>query len=215
MHRKNRKKKNQRILLLILLLCLSCIGCRKKEEITLKSEETVLEPETDQIVHSAADENESETAETGSVCVYVCGAVNTPGVYELENGSRIFQAIAMAGGLTQEAASTYVNQAEPVTDGQKIYVPKMEEVSADGMMQGTDLKEGTATQQSEDEDKVNINTADQTELQTLPGIGEMKASAIIAYREANGAFSGTEEIMQVEGIKEGTFRKIKDLIYAQ
>lgn len=213
MHRKNCKKKNQRILLLIFLLCLSGIGCQKKEEITLKSEETALEPETDQTVHSAKDENESETAETGSVCVYVCGAVNTPGVYELDNGSRIFQAIAMAGGLTQEAASTYVNQAEPVTDGQKIYVPEMEEVSAAEMMQGMDIKEGTGEQQ--DEDKVNINIADQTELQTLPGIGEMKASAIIAYREANGVFSNTEEIMQVEGIKEGTFRKIKDLIYAQ
>lgn len=213
MHRKNYKKKNQRILLLILLLCLSCTGCQKKEEITLRSEETSLKPEADQTVYSGADEKESETAERGSVWVYVCGAVNTPGVYELETGNRIYQAITMAGGLTQEAASTYVNQAEPVTDGQKIYVPKVEEVSAAEMMQGMDSKEGTATQQSEDQ--VNINTADQTELQTLPGIGEMKASAIIAYREANGAFSDTEEIMQVEGIKEGTFRKIKDLIYAQ
>ncbi|MDU7709940.1 MAG: helix-hairpin-helix domain-containing protein, partial [Clostridium sp.] len=139
--------------------------------------------------------------------VYVCGAVNAPGVYELAGDARVYEAIALAGGLNDAAAGEALNQASTVTDGERIYIPTAEELEK-GIVDGQ-TAEVTGT---DNQGKININTAAKEELKTVPGIGDAKADSIISYREANGGFQTVEELMQVEGIKEGVFNKIKDRV---
>lgn len=167
---------------------------------------------------------EAQTAEASGqpepqeIYVDVCGAVARPGVYALETGSRVFQAVEKAGGFLPEAAGTYINQAQTLSDGQQIYVPTKEEaqeMSHPGQNSGNAAVSGGSSSdspQSGEEAKVNLNTADAEALMTLSGIGEAKAEAILAYREEHGGFSSIEEIMNVSGIKESTFSKIKDKI---
>lgn len=147
-----------------------------------------------------------EDGQTESVYVYVCGEVKSPGVYELKSDARVFQAIQLAGGMTEEAALDAVNQARTVTDGEQIYVPTIAEAEA----QGTGVGEGTSITGADGNKKININTAGKEELMTLTGIGEAKALSILTYREEHGAFGSIEELMEIEGIKEGVFNKIKE-----
>lgn len=187
----------QYLLFLAILVWVS--GCSadipdQKEELTVIEEEVQQEERPE-----GEPENQQET-----ICVHVCGEVCNPGVYELEAGSRLYEAIEAAGGMTEKAAKDYLNQAEKAEDGQQIYVPSEEEVSCsdEQSVSGNDREDG----------KVNLNTASKEQLMTLSGIGEAKASAIISYREAHGGFQNIEELMQVEGIKEGVFQKVKDQI---
>lgn len=160
------------------------------------------------------------------IYVDVCGAVANPGVFQLAAGSRVFQAIEAAGGYLPEAALTCVNRAGVLTDGQQLYILTQEEMerqgldpaemakASDGQMNGsagTGQNTGMAAQVQQD-NMININTADEAQLTTLTGIGATRAQAIIAYREENGPFAAIEDIMNVQGIKEGTFAKIKDEI---
>lgn len=160
------------------------------------------------------------------IYVDVCGAVANPGVFQLAAGSRVFQAIEAAGGYLPEAALTCVNRAGVLTDGQQLYILTQEEMerqgldpaemsgASDGQMNGsagTGQNTGIAAQAQQD-NRININTADEAQLTTLTGIGATRAQAIIAYREENGPFAAIEDIMNVQGIKEGTFAKIKDEI---
>ena len=164
-----------------------------------------------------------------TIFVDVCGAVANPGVYELDAGSRIFQAVDAAGGYLPEAAQNYLNRARSLTDGQQIYVPTEEEIAENLEALAAKVPEALQSSASEDtgregnsEDSlaegtgsdsvINLNTADAAQLCTLSGIGQSKAEAIIAYREEHGEFASIEGIMNVEGIKEGTFSKIKDKI---
>ena len=152
------------------------------------------------------------------IYVDVCGAVANPGVFQLAAGSRVFQAIEAAGGYLPEAALTCVNRAGVLTDGQQLYILTQEEMerqgldpaemsgASDGQMNGsagTGQNTGMNAQVQQD-NRININTADEAQLTTL--------TAIIAYREENGPFAAIEDIMNVQGIKEGTFAKIKDEI---
>lgn len=141
------------------------------------------------------------------IYVYICGQVVNPGVYQVNVGERIFTVIEMAGGLTQEANEAGVNQAQTLVDGQMIYIPAVgEEVSS--VMTAT----ANTGQTNEQSGKVNINTATLEELMTLTGIGEGKAQSILNYRQEHGSFQSTEELMNVDGIKEGTYSKLKDEI---
>lgn len=140
--------------------------------------------------------------------VQICGEVANPGVFSVSAGTRVYQIVEMAGGMTQEADIDVVNQAETVYDGQQIYIPAQGEeysVSANGNVTETNEGENIAG-------KININIADRDSLMTLPGIGSSKAEAIIAYRESNGSYNTIEDIMNVSGIKQAAFDKIKDLI---
>lgn len=129
--------------------------------------------------------------------------------------SRVYEAVEAAGGLLPEAAGNRVNQAQPLSDGQQIYVPTKEEAEKAGAVPAEgafpEIKAGENSPVSEN-GKVNLNTADAAALQTLSGIGESKAQAILAYREEHGGFSSIEELMDVPGIKENTFLKIKEKI---
>ena len=133
----------------------------------------------------------------------------------MTSDSRLYEAIQMAGGFTDEAAGEALNQAEKIEDGSRIYVPTKEEAKA-----GTE-NNGTFVQNADNEKtdagstadgKVDINTAGKDELMTLSGIGEAKADAIIRYRDEHGKFQKIEDLMEVEGIKDGVFQKVKDQI---
>lgn len=162
--------------------------------------------QTENMQTESAVSIESEKTET-IIYVYVCGAVEQTGVYEMPLGSRICDLFQKAGGLRTDAADEYWNQAQILEDGQMIYVPTQAEV------QNGDVPAGTNGKTTDKEDgKVNINQAELEELMTIPGIGEAKAKAILSYRKEHGAFSSIEEVKQVEGIKEGLFSKMQDYI---
>ena len=183
---------------------------------------------------SASDADAQWEAGSGSdtemlIYVQVSGAVVRPGVYALPAGARIFQAIELAGGLTGEAESSSLNQAGFLADGQMVYVMDKEEAAAwaagasagDGSgavpgMPGGDVSEGQPGRARSDggaeDGKVNLNTATESGLMALPGIGVAKAKSILAWREENGGFSQIEDLMKIQGIKEGVFSKIKDSV---
>ena len=169
----------------------------------------------------AAEEKQTE------VCViHICGAVKKPGVYTLAAGSRLYEAVEAAEGFLPEAAVDFLNQADKLGDGMKIYVPTLEEAAEsleagkekDFISGGEDFtagaiqKTGGNAGEKKEAPLVNINEASEEELCTLSGIGSGKAKGIISYREKQGSFRSIEEIMQVEGIKQGLFAKIKDSI---
>lgn len=206
--------------MVVVLILLMFAGCGSKED---KSEETVVlldeesEKETaseEEAEQKSAQEEETKNqqkTEPETIVVYVCGEVQKEGVVTLPAGSRIYQAIEMAGGVTEKAEASWLNLAEVLTDGVRIYVPGKEEVSEGELAipEGT----GNSTGISEASDGlVNLNQASKEELMTLPGIGEAKAEAILQYRTEHGTFSSIDEIKNISGIKDGVFEKIKDKI---
>ena len=149
--------------------------------------------------------------------VHICGEVVNPGVYEMEPGSRIFQVVEAAGGFTAQAASDYLNMAQETADGMKITVPSGEEIESLEALEPGSLgieipggREPGILDQPGASQKINLNTATKEELMTLKGIGEAKAADIIRYREEQGPFRTIEEVMNISGIKEAAFGKIKD-----
>ncbi len=213
-------------------VCYSC--SREGEELLLISEtlESFSQGTTDGL--SGKDEAVPEKEEAGQAApsgqageasqadkevpcffVHICGAVAAPGVYEMPEGSRVYQAVEAAGGFLSQADEGYLNLAAPVHDGMKITVYTREEAKTAPAPEA--LSEGLSgkVEGKESGAKVNINTAGKEELMTLKGIGESRAEDIIAYRKKLGAFSEIEEIMQVPGIKDGAFQKIKEQITVQ
>lgn len=158
----------------------------------------------------------AESAEVPKVHVHVCGAVKKAGVYLLSANAIVEDAIMAAGGAAKGSAVDYLNLAETVSEGDKIYVPFLKDLDDPyGVAaQSSGGTAGNAASSSEDGQStlVNINTADRAQLMTLSGIGETRADAIISYRESNGSFQKIEDIMKVSGIKEGAFEKMKDQI---
>ena len=191
----------------------------------------------------------ADSGEPELIYVFVCGAVAQEGVYELPAGSRVYQAVEAAGGYAADADTSYINQADPVTDAQKLEIPTMEEaeklreeaalaaenrqtetepgsgVEPDGaaagygnngagqVNNGAGQMNNSAGQADDAAARlININTADEAALQTLPGIGAAKAASIVRYREANGGFSSIEEIKKVSGIGDITYENIKGCI---
>lgn len=167
---------------------------------------------------------------SATIYVDVDGAVLRPGVYSLPDNARVFDAVDAAGGLLPEACSEILNQAEHVSDGQKLYIMTKEEWEAQkelggsqewtGTQEGTGKQgqngtQGTQKQAEQDDGLVDLNRATESELCTLPGIGQTRAQAIIAYREASGGFRSIDEIQNVSGIKSGTYEKIKNKIKVQ
>ena len=221
--------------ILCMLMCV-CQGCSDEEVMEIISEEADKEENADDSIEEAsdalADNTEKteniETNDSQSFVVYVSGYVNNPGVYELSAGSRVIDAIDAAGGYSKEAYDNYLNLASLISDGQMIYVPSEEEVESGsierGVASGADGSGvggvtggnggGNGGNSSGSGALVNINQASKEELMTLPGIGESKADKIIAYREENGRFSTPEGIMEISGIKDGLYNKIKDKICA-
>ena len=179
----------------------------KTVQVTEKDEEEVdTAPES----NLQTGDNTKKESQVPQIYVQVSGAVRNPGVYQLKEGSRIFQAVELAGGMTEDADIDTINQAQILSDGQMIYVYAVGEQLNLTLPVGQ--QETGQSQSSSESGKVNLNTATAEELQTLPGIGQSKADIIISYREEYGPFESIEGLMDIPGIKEGVFSKIKDHI---
>lgn len=162
-----------------------------------------FEVHADEVVAPSSSEPEAVEVKT-QVYVYVTGAVANPGVYSLDEGLRVCDAVEAAGGLTEDADASTVNLARVLSDGEHIALPTKAEVE-------TALAQGSAGGAAASS-LVNINTADASALETLSGVGSATAQAIISDREQNGPFSTIEDLMRVDGIGEKKFAKLKDSI---
>ena len=180
----------------LLFMTLVSFGCGHDEPELVPVNETV----------SANHTGESEECEDEAFAyVHIGGAVNSPGVYEVASGSRLFEAIELAGGFTEDAATDYCNLAMPVEDGQQYVILTCEEVMLA-------KQENVAGNHYDENGLLDINSATTEELMELSGIGETRAEAIVAYRDANGAFAAKEDIMNVSGIKDALYSQIENSI---
>lgn len=202
------------------LLC-GCTASRDEVAMALADEQSVVQESAASMTEvsfpdeaaGAANENAAES-EPPQVYIYVCGAVELPGVYGLRQGSRLYEAVELAGGLTADADENCLNMARQITDGEQVVILTQEESLALKEAGGYPCLSGDPAQETAAQDLglVNINTATAAELTTVSGIGAGRAQAIIDYREQNGSFASIDEIKKVDGIKDGLFSKIKDKI---
>ena len=194
------KSKVQKYVIIVILFVI-CGGYYYTREIKPEKPKS----QTEEVVYQLEeDEAENVTGtpakEKEKILVHICGAVEHPGVYELPEDARVYEAIQLAGGTTKDAAGDQLNQAQGLADGQQLYIPYITEETI------------TGTEEHTAEKGVNINTATKEELMALPGIGESKAEAIIAYRKQQGNFQTVEELKNISGIKNGVYEKIKALV---
>ena len=189
----NKKLKNVLACICMLVIFTGCGG--KDGLVGLESLESRGDISHEEVLPAETERPKQEVA------VHVCGAVEYPGVYYLEEGSRVVLAIEAAGGFSEEASADYLNLATILSDGQQVYVPTKEEVLADRKSE-----EEAALQ------LIDINTASKEVLMTLPGIGESRALDIISYREKEGAFRSVTDVMKVSGIKQSVFDRFCDMI---
>jgi competence protein ComEA len=172
---------------------------------TLGIEGKIQAEEKDTENNKTADQKEqSET-----IMVDVKGQIKQPGVYQANTRERVIDVVSRAGGLTDKADEGQVNFAEHVQDEMIIYIPAKGE---EGLLSPVSTGGNPASAGSQKESKININKADETELQNLPGIGPAKAAAIIEYRNTSGPFKAVEDLKNISGIGDKTFEKLKDLI---
>ena len=212
-------------------------GDASGDDLTLSGDESVFREEsyTDQ-GGSASQEGpallsgtDAQTSEPSQIAVYVCGAVRNPGVCSLPAGARVCDALEEAGGFSRDADSEWLNQAKLLSDGEMLIVYTLDEtqqmkeqgIARGGTMpagygagEGREDPAGPGAESSFDKGdaRVNLNTASREQLMTLPGIGEAKADAIIRYRTETGLFASIEDVMNISGIKNSVFEKIRDRI---
>ena len=210
------KDKNYKIILIIVIAILGAIGYF----VYAKDESPQIENLN--IDNTSTNESNKETKENIKIVVHVSGQVNQEGIVELEQNCRVSDAIEKAGGLKEDADISNINLAEILEDGTKIHIPKKGELEQsmptdNSNFQGSGIQASSSSKTSSNPTSskstiVNINTASQTELEALPGIGPSTALKIINYRKENGKFKTIEDIKKVSGIGDAKFEKIKALI---
>lgn len=215
----NLDPKQSRIFLILVTLIVLLIGFNIYRELTLNrpsvelTDRTNTEFPADRTSGEETEESESNTEsietveEPSYVKVFIAGQVKYPGVIELSADSRLSDAVELAGGLLEDADLLRVNLAMKVKDEGMYVIPKIGEEFPSPV--GVDVQ---ATQPQQEEGKININTADKTLLETLPGIGPSRAQGIIDHRERVGAFATIADIKDVTGIGDRIFEGLQDLI---
>ncbi len=209
----NRRKKIILIIILIIVLLLiiayMAFGLKEQEEINL-NEMIFIESENElEIKKENIIENTSiEESKKSQIAIHIIGEVKNEGIVFLEEGARIMDAIKMAGGETKNADLSQVNLAYILSDGQKIYIPNKNEKINNFII--SDINNISSS--TKENSKININTANETELDNLPGIGPSIAKNIIEYREAKGQFKSIEDLKNVKGIGESKFSEIEEHI---
>lgn len=178
-------------------------GGKADDRIELVVTDSVISTSDEAGSHFDSSDDSTKDDSNTDIYVHICGAVINPGVYQVPVGTRVYQALELAGGSSDDAYLSGINLADKLADGQKVYIPAEGE-NAEGIL-STDSGGVQSVM-------ININTASEAELMTLPGIGQSRAKDIINYRVKNGLFESIDDIMKVSGIKEAAFEKIKDLI---
>ena len=178
-------------------------GGKADDRIELVVTDSVISTSDGAGSHFDSSDDSTKDDSNTDIYVHICGAVINPGVYQVPAGTRVYQALELAGGSSDDAYLSGINLADKLADGQKVYIPSEGE-NAEGIL-STDSGGVQSVM-------ININTASEAELMTLPGIGQSRAKDIINYRVKNGLFESIDDIMKVSGIKEAAFEKIKDLI---
>ena len=225
-------KKASRLLVLVCAMGALLAGCQTKDTLTVSATELPA-PETEQQPdRSQTDGADAEvSAPAGeapvpvkTISVHVCGAVNDAGVCSVPEDARVIDAVQAAGGFAEDADTEAVNLAAFLVDGCRLRIPSVSETDGDPATEvppvitvGTDAQPADslivlADGISDRDGKINLNTASAEELCTLNGIGPKRASDIIRYREEHGAFTNIEEVMNVNGIKQSLFAKIRAYI---
>ena len=208
------KNKNYKTILIIVIAIIGAIGYF----VYAKDEQPQLENLN--IENTSTNESNKENSENTKIVIHVSGQVNQEGIVELEQNCRVSDAIEKVGRLKEDADISNINLAEILEDGTKIYIPKKGELEQNTSVDNSNFQ-GSGTQTSSSSKTysnstkntiVNINTASQTELETLPGIGPSTALKIINYRKENGKFKTIEDVKNVSGIGDAKFEKIKALI---
>ncbi len=189
---------NEKAIVGLLILLLVGGGLWRSGHLNSGSRELTLIPHSEE-TQQAWDAGESEKVEL--ITVHLTGAANNPGIYHLPAGARVYELLNLAGGLSIEADPESLNQARPLMDGEQIHIARQGEQPVPAAMNS---QSGVR--------QVNINTAGQAELSTLPGIGEVRAGQIIAHREKYGFFKDPRELMDVSGIGEKTYENLADMI---
>ena len=188
------------IIIIITSIVITNIKNNKYEEI-----------EYNEIIENSEKINYEEKIET--IKIHISGEVKYNGVIELDKGARIDDAIKFAGGLTENADISEVNLAYELSDGEKLHIP-----TVGGALQGeqkiitSENQEGIIESISLKDEKININTASQTEFETLPGIGPSLAYKIVEYRERNGKFKTIEDLKNISGIGENKYNQIETFV---
>jgi len=193
----------------------------KKDEISSgKASETANDGGNSEVAEES--DKEKETQGGGKIFIDIAGEVKNPGVYEVTSDSRIFEAIEKAGGLTEKADTTNVNQAETVKDGQKISIPKKGATAQSSGGSGGESSQTTSAPASNAQTsagtdpasgtKININSADSSQLQTINGIGPSTAEKIIRYRTSKGAFKSIDDLKKVNGIGDKKLEKLRPYV---
>lgn len=207
-------KKQKIIFIVIGTLMVMFIGyyiIKKQDDYKYKEIETIIEEDS-----AANAVNYEEKIEDTSIIVHVTGAIKKDGIIKAKQGDRIADVIEKAGGITEEADLSKVNLAYRVSDGQKIYIPSINEknlqTETEEYITNEAGKNIIVEEEETNKEKVNINTATQTELETLSGIGPSTALKIINYRNENGKFKTKEDIKNVPGIGEQKYESIKENI---
>ncbi len=198
------KKQKIIVVILIIFMCL-IIGyyfINKTQKNDYSGLETIAEEK----------KSEEEIIEEDKIVVHITGEVENEGIIELEKGARISDAIEKAGGTTEEANIADVNLAYSLKDGQKIKIPNINEEDDEQIIKEEAGEDIIIEGDNKKEEKININTANQTELETLSGIGPSTALKIINYKKEHGKFNNIEDIKNVPGIGESKFENIKEYI---
>ena len=211
---------NKKYIIFIAIIIVCIIGIyylfiKEKDYIKYDSELSVLNK-----IENITNKEESKNKDIKEkITIYITGAIKNQGVYELEEKSRIVDCIEKAGGLTEDADLKNINLAYVIEDGMKIYIPKNSdnnEVKDDTNLYVYKEKNNTINSDNinleTQNNKIDINTASQTELETLPGIGPSTATKIINYRKENGKFNNIEDIKNINGIGDSKYEQIKNLI---
>ena len=176
-----------------------------------------MESAGDSTINTNVENANQINEEEEKIAVHITGEVKKEGIVYLKQGARIVDAIDAAGGETEEADLSQVNLAYELQDGQKIYIPNKKEKISQYITENSGnnvIVEGnnSSVNQKGGNEKLNINTATQDELDSLPGIGPSLAERIISYREENGNFKSTDELQNVKGIGDAKYADIKDKI---
>ncbi len=201
-------KKIHCILAVVLCGILSFTACGKEPEFLEESSGSFAEMQGEELSETKLSDSLSNNDTDQMVFVHITGAVCEPGVYELPMGSRLFEAVELAGGFLPEAAEDYCNLAKVIEDGQQYHILTKEEALAAESLQEAGVGESHYTSDG----RLDINLASKEELMELPGIGETRADAILAYRTQHGDLENTEELMNISGIKQALYEEIAPFI---